>query len=151
MSRKPRKSLHEMIVELSDTEKASRNIKNRVAFLSVMEEVRKEMENNWSMKQIWQALYLNGLISVSYSSFLNYVDRYIKTPRRRRHRNSKEPTFVEPDHKEQSTPQAECVPTQPVSSERTPLSWKQKNALGGKEPPKIPYFGQTIINEEELF
>ncbi len=72
-------SLSERIAERAKKkQKQARGGANRAEFLAVKEDVKKALDDQWPMKDIWETLRAEGAISFSYDAFMGYVRRLIK-------------------------------------------------------------------------
>lgn len=75
------KSLSERIAERAQKNKQpGRAGKNRAAFLAIRDEVRKSLDDGWSVKEVWQTLYDEGAINFRYDAFIGYVRKLIRQP-----------------------------------------------------------------------
>jgi hypothetical protein len=59
--------------------RSARHEKNRVAFLSVKEDVRGALEQGWPVKTIWMHMVEQKRIGFSYDAFLVYVKRHVQS------------------------------------------------------------------------
>ena len=62
----------------------ARNRKNKAAFLAVRDQVRKALDDGWSMFAIWETLHDEKKILTSYESFRRHVKRLIVVQRSKR-------------------------------------------------------------------
>jgi hypothetical protein len=125
------KSLSERIAERIRTKQPSRAGRNRAAFLAVKDEVRKALDDGWSVKVIWETLRAEGKIEVGYDAFTGYVNRLI--------RNAEKPAPL-PSLPSASKPKAEAA------GKETPAEPKKS------EPPKIGGFTfDATPKKEDLF
>ena len=62
----------------------ARNRKNKAAFLAVRDQVRKALDDGWSMFAIWETLHDEKKILTSYESFRRHVNRLIVVQRSKR-------------------------------------------------------------------
>ena len=62
----------------------ARNGKNKAAFLAVRDQVRKALDDGWSMFAIWETLHDERKILTSYESFRRQVKRLIVVQRSKR-------------------------------------------------------------------
>ena len=72
------KSLSERIAQRVSARQPSRIGKNRASFLAVRNDVRKALEDGWSVKVIWDTLCDEGKIEFGYDAFIGYVNRLIR-------------------------------------------------------------------------
>ena len=72
------KKLSERIREHVSTKKPNKRAKNLAAFLANKEEIEAAINDNGSVKIIWETLHDEGRISISYQAFNNYVNRHIR-------------------------------------------------------------------------
>jgi hypothetical protein len=63
------KKLSERIAERAKTKKQSRNAKNRAQFLAVRDELQEALDDNWTIKDLWETLHTEGSITFSYQAF----------------------------------------------------------------------------------
>jgi hypothetical protein len=59
--------------------RSARHEKNRVAFLSVKEDVREALNQGWPVKTIWTHMVEQKRIGFSYDAFLVYVKRHVRS------------------------------------------------------------------------
>jgi hypothetical protein len=55
----------------------ARNGKNRAAFLAVRDQVRRALDDGWSILSIWETLPDEGKVAFSYESFRRFVNRFL--------------------------------------------------------------------------
>jgi Family of unknown function (DUF5338) len=55
----------------------ARNGKNRAAFLAVRDQVRRALDDGWSIFSIWETLHDEGKVAFSYESFRRFVNRFL--------------------------------------------------------------------------
>lgn len=74
------KSYNEELAEwVRQRARSARHEKNRVAFLSVKEDVRAALEQGWPVKTIWTHMVEQKRIGFSYDAFLLYVKRHVRS------------------------------------------------------------------------
>ena len=74
------KSYNEELAEwVRQRTQSARHEKNRVAFLSVKEDVREALEQGWPVKTIWAHMVEQKRIGFSYDAFLVYVKRHVRS------------------------------------------------------------------------
>ncbi|MFS2024881.1 TraK family protein [Massilia sp. CT11-137] len=74
------KSYNEELAEwVRQRARSARHEKNRVAFLSVKEDVREALEQGWPVKTIWTHMVEQKRIGFSYDAFLVYVKRHVRS------------------------------------------------------------------------
>lgn len=74
------KSYNEELAEwVRQRARSARHEKNRVAFLSVKEDVREALEQGWPVKTIWMHMVEQKRIGFSYDAFLVYVKRHVRS------------------------------------------------------------------------
>ncbi len=67
------KKLSERIAERAKTKKQSRNAKNRAQFLAVRDELKEALDDNWTIKDLWETLHAEGSITFSYQAFRTHL------------------------------------------------------------------------------
>jgi len=67
------KKLSERIAERAKTKKQSRNAKNRAQFLAVRDELQEALDDNWTIKDLWETLHAEGSITFSYQAFRTHL------------------------------------------------------------------------------
>ena len=67
------KKLSERIADRAKTKKQSRNAKNRAQFLAVRDELQEALDNNWTIKDLWETLHTEGSITFSYQAFRTHL------------------------------------------------------------------------------
>ena len=72
------KGLSERIAERMKAKEPTGSGKNRAAFLAVRHEVKKALDDGWSVKVIWETLREEGKITYGYDAFIGYVNRLIR-------------------------------------------------------------------------
>jgi hypothetical protein len=73
------KSYNEELAEwVRQRTRSARHEKNRVAFLSVKEDVREALEQGWPVKTIWAHMVEQKRIGFGYDAFLVYVKRHVR-------------------------------------------------------------------------
>jgi hypothetical protein len=71
------KRLSVRIAERTGRKTASRNGRNRAAFLAVRTDVKQALDDGWPVKVIWETLHEEGKIAFSYAAFCRYVKRLV--------------------------------------------------------------------------
>lgn len=71
----PKKSLEEMLKDSTVKPGASDARKRLAVFLSYWDEIENAYKKGWSWLDIYNALYQEGIIDYSYSTFLHHKDR----------------------------------------------------------------------------
>lgn len=61
---------------------SSKRNKNLVAFLAIKNDVKDALDAGYAVKIIWANLVDSKRITVSYETFLNYVNRYLRHPQK---------------------------------------------------------------------
>lgn len=74
-----KKKLSERIAELAKEKKQSRNSQNRAQFINAREEIEEALGENWTVKDIWNTLHSEGVITFSYEAFRKYVNAWRST------------------------------------------------------------------------
>ena len=73
------KSYNEQLAEwIRQRTQSARHEKNRVAFLSVKDDVREAIEQGWPVKTIWTHMVEQKRIGFGYDTFLVYVKRHVR-------------------------------------------------------------------------
>lgn len=73
-------SLSERITKNQLSKQVSDNSRNKVAFLALKDDIAAALADGWSMKAVWETLYMEEKISFSYKTFCVYVTRLIHAP-----------------------------------------------------------------------
>lgn len=71
-------------MSLSDKQRQHRPVRGqpgggREAFLAKRAEIRQALEDGYSAKEVWALLHKKGVMPVQYRTFIDYVNRYLKT------------------------------------------------------------------------
>ena len=139
-----RKSLDDLLRELSGDSRASIRARNRCAFLDQWPEIKSALSAGWPLKVIWKVLRDNGRIAVGYPSILKYVaqqkkmesdaapkeDASASAPRAGRKKKGGAATTTEP-------PPAWGVPQAAANNEKT--------------AGRIPSFGESLDSDKKPF
>jgi hypothetical protein len=73
------KSYNEQLADwVKQRSQSARHERNRVAFLSVKEDVREALEQGWPVKTIWAHMVEQQRIGFGYDTFLIYVKRHVR-------------------------------------------------------------------------
>jgi hypothetical protein len=73
------KSYNEQLAEwIRQRKQSARHEKNRVAFLSVKDDVREALDQGWPVKTIWTHMVEQQRIRFGYDTFLVYVKRHVR-------------------------------------------------------------------------
>ena len=67
------KSLSERIAENAMKSSAGRNDRNRAAFILVRADVKKAVEDGYSLLAVWETLHEEGRIPYTYQTFRRYA------------------------------------------------------------------------------
>jgi Family of unknown function (DUF5338) len=67
------KTLSERIAEKALRSSAGRNDRNRAAFILVRAEVKKSIEDGYSLWAVWETLHEEGRITYTYQTFRRYA------------------------------------------------------------------------------
>ena len=67
------KKLSERIAERAKIKQQSRNARNRAQFLSVRDELQEALDDNWTIKDLWETLHAEGAITFSYQAFRTHL------------------------------------------------------------------------------
>lgn len=63
----------------------------RHAFLARRGEIRRALQDGYSVKEVWALLYEKGAIPVQYRTFIDYVNRYLKNDEQPQTQRTKTP------------------------------------------------------------
>jgi len=74
------KNYPEELGEWIKQQDSTKRNKNLAAFLAIKNDVKKAVEAGYAVKIIWANMVDSKRITFSYETFLNYVNRYIRTP-----------------------------------------------------------------------
>ena len=71
----PKKSLEDMLSENTERPEVKGNAKRQAVFLTYWDEIESAYKKGWSWLDIYNALFQEGIVDYSYSTFLHYKDR----------------------------------------------------------------------------
>ncbi|WP_412058691.1 TraK family protein [Bartonella sp. DGB2] len=73
-----KKSLSQRISALVSSDKSIKTNKNKAIFIAMRNDIKTAMNDGWDIKSIWYTLHKEEKITCSYSSFVKYVNEFIK-------------------------------------------------------------------------
>jgi hypothetical protein len=124
-----KKTLSERIAERAKGKMQSRNAKNRAQFINARDEIEEALGDNWTVKDIWNTLHSEGVITFSYEAFRKYVNAWRSTKEKEKD--------TRPENTQSNTEQK---PKEPVIAENNPI----------KDTPKKGFFINNSPNKEDL-
>ncbi len=72
-------SLTKRVAQFMQDQPARRSGKGRVVVLALREEIRKALDDGWSVKAVWQTLRAEGSVQVGYHAFRRHVATLISS------------------------------------------------------------------------
>ncbi|WP_262965417.1 TraK family protein [Methylobacter psychrophilus] len=126
------KKLSERIAERAKIKQQSRNARNRAQFLSVRDELQEALDDNWTIKDLWETLHAEGAITFSYQAFRTHLLAW-QTP-------SPQTASVSPKRTIKPTNPSDCKKDETTDSQKTQATEKiSKGFIFDSSPKKEDY------------